>query len=53
MQRLYYFDNIKIFLIVIVVFIHAGLAYVPTAEGWAPSFPGPLPFSDVLVVGTF
>ncbi|MGA3199540.1 MAG: acyltransferase family protein [Halobacteriota archaeon] len=53
MPRLYYFDNIKILLIVIVVFIHAGLAYIPTAEGWSPSFPGTLPFADVLVVGTF
>jgi fucose 4-O-acetylase-like acetyltransferase len=53
MPRLYYFDNIKILLIVIVVFIHAGMAHIPTAEGWSPSFPEPLPFSDVLVVGTF
>jgi peptidoglycan/LPS O-acetylase OafA/YrhL len=53
MPRLYYFDNIKILLIVVVVFIHSGLAYIPTAEGWSPSYPGPLPFSDVLVVGTF
>jgi len=53
MPRLYYFDNIKILLIVIVVFIHAGLAYIPTAEGWSPSFSGTLPFADVLVVGTF
>ncbi len=53
MPRLYYFDNIKILLIVVVVFIHSGLAYIPTAEGWSPSFPGPLPLADVLVVGTF
>ena len=53
MQRLYYFDNIKIILILVVIFIHAGIAYIPTAEGWSPSFPGSLPFADVLVVGTF
>jgi peptidoglycan/LPS O-acetylase OafA/YrhL len=53
MPRLYYFDNIKILLIVTVVFIHAGLAYFPTAEGWSPSYPGNLPLSDLLVVGTF
>ncbi|MGA7075709.1 MAG: acyltransferase family protein, partial [Halobacteriota archaeon] len=52
-KRLYYFDNIKIILILVVIFIHAGLAYIPTAEGWSPSFPGPLPLVDVLVVGTF
>ena len=53
MPRFYYFDNIKILLIVIVVFIHAGLAYIPNAEAWSPSFPGPLPLADVLAVGTF
>jgi len=51
MQRLYYFDDIKIILILVVIFIYPGLAYVPTAEGWSPSFPGPRPFADVLVVG--
>jgi len=43
MQRLYYFDNIKIVLILVVIFIHAGLAYITNAEGWSPSFPGPPP----------
>jgi fucose 4-O-acetylase-like acetyltransferase len=43
MQRLYYFDNIKIVLILVVIFIHAGLAYITNAEGWSLSFPGPLP----------
>ncbi|MGD0172743.1 MAG: acyltransferase [Halobacteriota archaeon] len=52
MQRLYYFDNIKIVLIIFVILIHSGLAYIPNAEGWSPSYLGPLPFSDVLVVGT-
>jgi len=52
MQRLYYFDNIKIVLIIFVILIHSGLAYIPNAEGWTPSYPGPLPFADVLVVGT-
>ena len=52
MQRLYYFDNIKIVLIIFVILIHSGLAYIPNAEGWVPSYPGPLPFADVLIVGT-
>src|SRR5665647_2026257 len=52
MQRLYYFDDIKIILILVVIFIHPGLAYVPTAEGWSPSFPGPRPFADVPSLGT-
>jgi peptidoglycan/LPS O-acetylase OafA/YrhL len=53
MPRLYYFDNIKILLIVIVVFIHAGMAYVPVAELWPVSFPTPFPAAELLVVGTF
>jgi glucan biosynthesis protein C len=55
MQRLYYFDNIKIVLILVAIFIHAGMAHIPNAEGWSPSFPGPLPPPpvDVLAVGTF
>ena len=52
MQRLYYFDNIKIVLILVVIFIHAGLAYITNAEGWSPRFPGPPPV-EVLAVGTF
>jgi peptidoglycan/LPS O-acetylase OafA/YrhL len=53
MQRLYYFDNIKVLLIVIVIFMHAGMAYVPVAELWPVSFPTPFPVADLLVVGTF
>ena len=34
------------------ILIHSGLAYIPNAEGWVPSYPGPLPFADVLIVGT-
>jgi peptidoglycan/LPS O-acetylase OafA/YrhL len=53
MKRLYYFDNIKIVLILFVIFQHSGMAYVPVAEGWSPSFPGPFPFADVVVINTF
>jgi|GEM_PF-5750793 len=38
MLRLYYFDNIKILLIIFVILIHSGLAYIPNAEGWSPSY---------------
>jgi glucan biosynthesis protein C len=53
MQRLYYFDNIKIVLILFVIFQHAGMAYVPVAEGWVPSYPGPLPFVSAVAIDTF
>ncbi len=53
MPRLYYFDNIKILLIVIVVFMHAGIAYQPVVQLWPVSFPGSFPVADVLIVETF
>ena len=53
MPRLYYFDNIKILLIVIVVLMHAGMAYVLVTELWPVSFPTPFPVADLLVIETF
>jgi glucan biosynthesis protein C len=53
MQRLYYFDHIKILLIVIIIFWHTGSAYVPVAGGWPVNFPEPVPFVNLLVVDTF
>jgi fucose 4-O-acetylase-like acetyltransferase len=53
MLRLYYFDNIKILLIVIIIFIHSGAAYVPVAAGWPVNFPEPVPFVNLFVVDTF
>ena len=50
MQRLYYFDYIRIVLILFVIFQHTGMAYVPVAEGWPIVYTGPLPFaSDVII----
>ncbi|MGZ4941978.1 MAG: acyltransferase family protein [Halobacteriota archaeon] len=53
MQRLYYFDNLKIVLILVVIFFHAGMAYIPVAEGWPVTMPGPIPFIGELVVGSY
>lgn len=51
-ERLYYLDNIRIFLIVIVIFVHAAEPYGPGAA-WPIKAPVPLPFANILIVGAF
>ena len=39
-ERLYYLDNLKVFLIILVIMHHAGLAYGSTGGSWLYSYPG-------------
>jgi glucan biosynthesis protein C len=39
-NRLYYLDNLKVFLIILVIMHHAGQAYGTTGGGWFYSYPG-------------
>ncbi len=50
-QRLYYVDNLRTFLAVLVVLHHAGQPYGPGGGWWIPAEP-PQPI-DTLVLGAF
>lgn len=39
-KRLYYLDNLKVFLIILVIMHHVGQAYGPTGGAWFYSYPG-------------
>jgi len=39
-DRLYYLDNLKVFLIILVIMHHVGQAYGETGGGWFYSYPG-------------
>ncbi|OPY79096.1 MAG: Glucans biosynthesis protein C [Syntrophorhabdus sp. PtaU1.Bin058] len=39
-SRLYYLDNLKVFLIILVIMHHVGQAYGATGGGWFYSYPG-------------
>jgi peptidoglycan/LPS O-acetylase OafA/YrhL len=39
-HRLYYLDNLKVFLIILVIMHHVGQAYGTTGGGWFYSYPG-------------
>ncbi|MFZ1022186.1 MAG: acyltransferase family protein [Halobacteriota archaeon] len=52
MPRLHYLDNIKILLIVIVIWVHAAQPYGPAAA-WPITAPVPFSFADILIVGAF
>jgi len=39
-KRLYYLDNLKVFLIILVIMHHVGQAYGATGGGWFYSYPG-------------
>ncbi|MBN2686782.1 MAG: acyltransferase [Deltaproteobacteria bacterium] len=39
-KRLYYLDNLKVFLIILVIMHHVGQAYGTTGGGWFYSYPG-------------
>jgi glucan biosynthesis protein C len=39
-NRLYYLDNLKVFLIILVIMHHVGQAYGTTGGGWFYSYPG-------------
>jgi len=39
-ERLYYLDNLKVFLIILVIVHHVGQAYGATGMGWYYSYPG-------------
>ncbi len=51
-RRLFYLDNIKILLIIIVIFVHAGQPYGPGGL-WPIRLSVPLPFESLFVVGAF
>jgi len=51
-QRLYFLDNLKILLAVIVILVHAGQPYGPGGD-WPIPAPPEIPFLDVIVIGLF
>jgi len=51
-QRLYYLDNIKIALIITVIFVHAAQPYGP-GGAWFITAPVPIPLINILIVGAF
>jgi glucan biosynthesis protein C len=51
-KRLFYLDNLKVFLIILVVFHHAAQPYGPGGE-WAVPREANLPFLNIILIGLF